>query len=48
MIPNEIYELACALSEEFGVNFDDAVAAAWRVYRALEAEGLTITAKEDQ
>lgn len=46
MIPNEIYELASALSEEFGADFDAAVSAAWRVQRALEEAGIRLTQKE--
>ena len=37
MIPHEIAELATALEAEFGIGRDQAVAAAWKISKALEA-----------
>ncbi len=46
MIPHEIAELAQALQEEFQIDFDAAVDAAWRVYRTLQTAGLTLREQE--
>ena len=46
MIPNEIYELACALGEEFGLDFDEAVGAAWPIRRELETNGVVLKTAE--
>lgn len=42
MIPSQIYELACALSEVFGIDFDESVSKAWEVFRELEAAGVAL------
>lgn len=46
MIPNEVYQLACAME---GVPDDPcgaAIQAAWQVFKNLEEAGYTVAAKE--
>jgi hypothetical protein len=43
MIPKEIADLASALSDEFNIDFDQAVRAAYRIAIALADNGLHIT-----
>lgn len=48
MIPSEIAALAEVLSDEFNIDFDEAVRRAWRVFGALEKADYTVASKAPQ
>jgi hypothetical protein len=46
MIPTEIACLAEALCEEFNLDFDEGVRAAYKITKALNGEGISLEQKE--
>lgn len=42
MIPPEVAVVANFVMDEFNINFDDAVSAAWKLFNKLQESGYTV------